>query len=141
MLPLALLANPKNAALAALAALCLALSVGLYVRGAQLETQRTKADALAQRLVSADTTLKGLSAGLTECADINERNVILTRAQAHAIAAMRAESERTEAEAAERIDKLRRTAQEARQRDEARRARTDLPTAQEMTEALQEASS
>ena len=141
MLPLALLANPKNAALAALVALCLALSIGLYVRGAQLETQRTKADALAQRLVNADATNKGLSAGLTECAAINGRNSLLLSAQNQAIAAMKAESERTEAEAQARIEKLRRTAQEARQRDEARRARTDLPTPAEMTEALQDAAS
>jgi hypothetical protein len=139
MLPLALLASPKNAALAALAALCLALSIGLYVRGVQLSAQRTKADALAQRLVNADTTNKGLTAGLTECAAINGRNSLRLAEQNQAIAAMRAESERTEAEAAERIDKLRRTAQEARQRDEARRARIDLPTAQEMTEALRDA--
>ncbi len=141
MLPLALLANPKNAALAALTALCLALSVGLYVKGAQLETQRTKADALAQRLVNADTTNKGLSAGLNECAAINGRNSLLLSAQNQAIAAMKAESERTEAEAQARIEKLRRTAQEARQRDEARRARTDLPTLQEMTDALRDAAS
>jgi len=140
-MPWALLLNPKNAALAALAALCLGLSIGLYVRGTQLETQRTKADALAQRLVNADTANKGLSAGLNECAAINGRNSLLLSAQNQAIAAMRAESERTEAEAAERIDKLRRTAQEARQRDEARRARTDLPTPAEMTDALRDAAS
>jgi len=138
-MPWALLLDPKNAALAALTALCLALSVGLYVRGAQLETQRTKADALAQRLVNADTTNKGLSAGLTECAAINGRNSLRLAEQNQAIAAMRAESERTEAEVQARIEKLRRTAQEARQRDDARRARTDLPTPAEMTEALRDA--
>lgn len=94
-----------------------------------------------QRIATAENDAATLKSGLTECAAINGRNSLHLQQQAQAMANLKADSVRQEQEAAERVEKARRTAQEARQRDTARRARADMPTPAEMTQALRDAAS
>jgi len=131
-MPLALLASPKNAALAGLLALCVGASGLAYVRGLRLDAAQARAE-------SAVRDAKALHAGLTECGAINQRNAAALDAQSRAVAELKAESERQEAKARKAADKLLRTAAQARQRDIERRARPDMPTPGEMTAALREA--
>jgi len=131
-MPLALLANPKNAAILALSLALMATTGLCYVRGLKLDTAQHRAETATRDALA-------LKSGLVECAAINGRNSLHLQQQAQAMATLKADSARQEQEAAERVEKARRTAQEARQRDTERRARADMPTPAEMTQALREA--
>ncbi len=69
---LALLASPRNAALAASVALCAVLGLSLWVQTQRLESARERADALGQRLVNANAQIKQANDATAACVIANE---------------------------------------------------------------------
>lgn len=69
-----LLASPRNAALAASAALCAVLGLSLWVQTQRLESANERAQALGQRLVNANAQVKAANDATNACVIVNEGN-------------------------------------------------------------------
>lgn len=135
----ALLASPKNAALALLAAGFAAAVIAWQMTGGDLETCAANRDRYLQRSESLAQEVRAAHAAVTEARAINGR-------QAQAIARYRADLEAARHAVADLEQRARQAdaavleaSRAARQRDRERRANPDLPSAEVMNAAILDA--
>lgn len=135
---LALLASPKNAALAALTlALGLSLLWGMSEHGRRT-TAEARVEQLGARLATASDEIEQALATVAEAAAINRRQAEAIARISHERQAARAALAAQQAAAQAQDAEVRRLYREASERDRARRARAEVPV-EDMNAALREA--
>lgn len=139
MLPLALLANPRNLLTAGLALGLAAASLFAYVQTVRLESANTRADALGQRLLNANAEVEQANQNIAEAAVINGRlNEAIARHR-EVGARLKAAQAQREALQRDRDSLAKRLSVETRTKDRARRERPDVPSNTEMTPIVADA--
>lgn len=139
MIPLTLLANPRNLLTAGLALALAAVSLFAYVQTVRLDSANTRADALGQRLVNANAEVAQANRAVNHAGEMNARLRAAIDAHRAEVERLKAAQSQREALQRERDTLARQVAATARAADRARRERAELPPASEMTDALRDA--